>query len=137
MSYTDALTRALGHDDNYESDDNAAASYYRLTHTDARLFAIADALDMRPHARTYFPHQPAHHYLNRHDHAYVRSNDRGFWDMIPCTETEAAAYLQAWVEANVPRYCDACACPLTDDEIDAYGDACERCATTFFHCNPL
>lgn len=146
MSCTDQLVRAWGHDDNYESDDNGAcASWFLLDSTDRRLLAVAATID-HTHAancdrrllgRSGHAFVPLPYAVGDREALFVRSDDRGFWNGVECSADEARRYLAEWAEVNVPTYCDACSSPMSDDEADAYGDACERCAVSFFHCAPL
>lgn len=130
MSHRDQLARAWGHDYDYASDEmGAAASVYQLDATDLRLLAVAAQLDfaaaiaprpmMLPYAR---PHVETR---GRADDgtrfAYVRSDDRGFWDLIVATEAVAYEMLAEWREANEPIYCQSCGEPIDPDA----GDCCD------------
>jgi hypothetical protein len=160
MSSWDSLARAIGHDYEYESDgQGAAASAYALTATDRRLFAIAATLDHvrsrysrwvgaapnewdnRPtmlHAGPYAPIRAVAPDLVGSDwvdgpatHAYVRSDDRGFWSMIPTTADGAATMLAGWVAENVPDYCEVCGATIDDDA--TVRDACPSCLAAMGH----
>ena len=130
MGYYDQLARAIGHADDYETDEmGACASIYETDAVDRRLYALAATLDF-VHASNYDRSA-----LGRSGHAfipwpymvtgdewiYVRSDDRGFWDAIPTDEETARRWLAEWVDANVPTYCEC------GEACEDRGDPCPAC----------
>lgn len=152
MSAVDSLARAIGHADEYETDEmGAACSVYPLTDGDRVAFLLAAMADSarwsayesemlgRPtRERSYVVGADGWELAPVGSWAYVRSDDRGFWDVIFCdSEAEARSMLAYWVRLNVPTYCDSCETELErepyygdDGVVNAYPESglCDSCA---------
>lgn len=62
------------------------------------------------------------------DHAFIRSDDHGFWDIAVMRGSEARETLAAWIGENVAPSCGVCGRDLESDEVAEFGDACRWCA---------
>lgn len=124
MSCADRLARAWGHAYDYETDDmGAAASIWPMDATDLRLYAVACQLDFTREIAPRPVHLPYDPDPRIERWAYVRSDDRGFWDLKTGTSDEVTAWLAGWVAQNVPAYCDECGEYVDDCECGPIGDA--------------
>ncbi len=99
----DAVARAIGHADDWESDGmGACASVVHLTYGEQLAYHVATALDVGIDPRESHSIVRAERALGRYV-MFVRSDDHGFWDAIgPTTRKVADGYLSEWVAANVP-----------------------------------
>lgn len=122
----DQLARAIGHDDDYLSDDNGAAcSTYHADPTVRRLFAVADAVDRalarvsdaRRMARAYVaPPTPYDLPPADQDTVYVYSDDRGFWSVAVTTAANAEQWRRETEGLWYPTYCTECGGDANDPD---------------------